>query len=168
MPPGPTGKTVKAGDFVSLFQRYSLPGLVQNSIHALLYENAEKYHKGVLKDFTRVGARAADDTTLIIRLGSSTPYFMSLIMHDSWFPVHPATILKFGNIDSRGTRWTRPDNFVGNGAFRLADWQINKIIGVVKRADYWDAQNVKLNGINFYTDRNNQTEERCSVTMSFM
>jgi oligopeptide transport system substrate-binding protein len=155
------GETVKAGDFVFSFQRILSPGLGSEYAYMLYcIENAEKYHKGVLKDFTRVGARAADDTTLIIRLGSSTPYFMSLIMHDSWYPVHPATILKFGNIDSRGTRWTRPENFVGNGAFRLADWQINKIIGVVKRADYWDAQNVKLNGINFYPIENNQTEER--------
>lgn len=155
------GEMVKASDFVFSFQRILSPGLGSEYAYMLYcIENAEKYHKGVLKDFTRVGAHAPDDTTLIIRLGSPTPYFMSLIMHDSWYPVHPATILKFGNIDSRGTRWTRPENFVGNGAFRLADWQINKIISVVKRTDHRDAQNVKLNGINFYPIENNQTEER--------
>jgi oligopeptide transport system substrate-binding protein len=155
------GESVKAGDFVFSFQRILSPGLGSEYAYMLYcIKNAENFHKGILKDFSQVGAVAVDDTTLIIRLGSPTPYFMSLIMHDSWYPVHPATILKFGKIDSRGTRWTRPENFVGNGPFKLADWQINKIIRVVKRQDYRDASVVKLNGINFYPIENNQTEER--------
>jgi oligopeptide transport system substrate-binding protein len=155
------GDMVKASDFVFSFERILSPGLGSEYAYMLYcINNAEYFHKGTITDFSKVGVESTDDTTLIIHLGKPTPYFMSLIMHDSWYPVHPATILKFGKIDSRGTRWTRPENFVGNGPFKLTDWQINKIITVQKRADYWDANNVKLNGVNFYPVENIQTEER--------
>ncbi|HEX2957127.1 MAG TPA: peptide ABC transporter substrate-binding protein [Chitinispirillaceae bacterium] len=155
------GEMVKAGDFVFSFQRILSPGLGSEYAYMLYcINNAEKFNKGVITDFTQVGAKAADDTTLVIQLGTPTPYFMSLIMHDSWYPVHPATILKFGKIDSRGSRWTRPENFVGNGPFKLVSWEINKLISVGKRQDYWDAADIKLNGINFYPVENIQTEER--------
>ncbi len=155
------GEMVKAGDFVFSFQRILSPGLGSEYAYMLYcINNAEKYNKGILTDFNQVGTKATDDTTLIIQLETPVPYFMSLIMHDSWYPVHPATILKFGKMDSRGSRWTRPENFVGNGPFKLVSWEINKLISVSKRSNYWDAANVRLNGINFYPVENNQTEER--------
>ena len=52
--------------------------------------------KGKINDFTQVGFRALDDLTLEIRLTNPTPYFLSLLNHYSWFPVHTATISKYG------------------------------------------------------------------------
>jgi oligopeptide transport system substrate-binding protein len=96
----------------------------------------------------------------VIRLGHPTPYFLSLLAHHSWFPVHPPTILKFGKIDTRGTEWTWPGNFVGNGPFTLETWEINRIVSVVKHERYWDRDAVRLNRIDFYPIDNMQTEER--------
>ncbi|HEX3019296.1 MAG TPA: peptide ABC transporter substrate-binding protein, partial [Chitinispirillaceae bacterium] len=127
-------------------------------------DNAEDYNKSKIDDFSRVGINASDDSTLVIRLGKPTPYFLSLIMHHSWYPVHSATILKHGNIDSRGTKWTRAENFVGNGSFTLTKWQINKIITVRQNPNYWDASSVRLKEINFHPIDNNLTEERAFRT----
>jgi oligopeptide transport system substrate-binding protein len=107
-----------------------------------------------------VGINAPDDSTLVIRLGRPTPYFLSLIAHHSWFPVHPPTILKYGKIDQRGTPWTRAGNFIGNGQFNLNNWEINKVISVKKSQTYWDANAVRLNEIHFHPIENNLTEER--------
>jgi oligopeptide transport system substrate-binding protein len=123
-------------------------------------DGAEEYNKGTCTDFGKVGVTAVDDTTLVLRLARPTPYFLSLIAHHSWFPVHSKTVLKFGKIDTRGTEWTRPGNFVGNGPFRLAAWEINRVITVVKNEHYWDSGAVRLNAINFFPIENQQTEER--------
>ncbi|MBN1758275.1 MAG: peptide ABC transporter substrate-binding protein [Chitinispirillaceae bacterium] len=155
------GDRVTAGDFHFSFQRILSPGLGSEYAYMLYcLKGAEAYHKRTTDDFSSVGAGVADDTTLVLTLGRPTPFFLSLLAHHSWFPVHRATILKFGKIDSRGTAWTRPEHFVGNGSFTLASWEINRIVSVVKSEKYWDRNKVRLNRINFYPIDNLQTEER--------
>ncbi len=159
------GDKIKASDFLFSFKRILSPALAAEYAYMLYcIENAEDYHKSKINDFSMVGVKAPDDSTLVIRLGKPTPYFLSLIMHHSWFPVHPPTILKHGNIDTRGTKWTRAGNFVGNGQFTLTTWQINKVITVKKNEHYWDASSVSLNEINFYPIENTLTEERAFRT----
>lgn len=159
------GDPVKASDFLFSFNRILSPALAAEYAYMLYcIDNAEDYHKSKTDDFSKVGVKAPDDSTLVIKLGKPTPYFLSLIMHHSWFPVHPPTILKHGKIDSRGTKWTRAENFVGNGQFTLTAWQINRIITVRKNEFYWDAANVSLNEINFHPIENILTEERAFRT----
>ena len=71
-----------------------------------------------------------------------------------------STVLKFGTIDQRDTKWTAPENFVGNGPFVLKSWQKNDVIEVVKSRSYWDADRVRLNGINFYSIESISTADR--------
>ncbi len=93
-------------------------------------------------------------------LNNPVPFFLSLLYHHSLYPVHRATIEKFGKIDSRVSKWTLPGNYVGNGAFVLKKWELNKIIVVKKNPYYWNASKVRLNEIDFYPVDNAQTEER--------
>jgi len=159
------GDPLTAQDFVFSFKRILSPRLGSEYSYMLYcIKNAERYNRGEIKDFSRVGVRAADDTTLIITLEKPVPYFLSLIMHSSWYPVHPPTILKFGAIDDRGTRWTRPGNFVGNGPFVLSKWILNTVIDVRKNPRYWDAGTVQLARILFYPIDNSLTEERAFRT----
>jgi oligopeptide transport system substrate-binding protein len=74
--------------------------------------------------------------------------------------VNKTNIEKFGSIDQRGTGWTRPENIVTNGAFRLKEWQPNKVVIVEKNPNYWDVESVRLNEVHFYPIENKQTEER--------
>jgi oligopeptide transport system substrate-binding protein len=159
------GDRVKAGDFVFSSKRILSPGLGSEYAYMLYcVKGAEPFHKGEVFDFSTVGVTAADDTTLVITLGRPTPFFLSLLAHHSWFPVHPATILKFGKIDARGTEWTRPEHFVGNGPFILSAWDVNTIITVKKNGHYWDSAAVRLQTINFHPIDNQQTEERAFRT----
>ena len=155
------GDPVTAADFVYSWRRALLPALGNNYAYMLYYiRNAERFHKGEITDFSRVGITAPDDLTLVVELENPTPFFLQLLTHMSYYPVHQATVEAFGAADERGTRWTRPGNHVGNGPFKLKEWVLNRSIVVEKNEHYWDADTVKLNQIVFYPIQNATTEER--------
>ena len=150
-----------AHDYVWSWWRALQPALGNLYAYMLFpIDKAQQYYEGEIESFDQVGVKALDDYTLQITLGNPTPYFLQLLDHYSLFPVHQATIEKFGAADERGTRWTYEGNLVGNGPFALSDWKINRRIVVEKNPLYWDAENVKLNRIIFYPTENVTTEER--------
>ena len=155
------GEPVTAQDFVGSFERMLMPELASEYSYMLFpMTNAEEFTTGKIKNFEEVGAKALDARTLQITLRSPTPYFLSILSHNSWFPVHLPTVKKFGGIADRGNRWTLPGNFVGNGPFILKEWKMNSYIMVEKNPWYWDAANVKLNRIYFYPTESIDAEER--------
>ncbi|HEY6132268.1 MAG TPA: peptide ABC transporter substrate-binding protein [Halioglobus sp.] len=155
------GDPMTATDYVWSWQRALSPSM-GNQYAYMLYplDNAEAFATGKLQDFTRVGVKALDDHTLQVRLNTPTPYFLQLMDHDSTFAVHRPTIERHGASTARFTPWTRVENLVGNGAFRLRDWQLNRRITVEKSDTYWDRDRVRLNGIVFYPTENISSEER--------
>lgn len=123
-------------------------------------KNAKRYYDGDTTDFSDVGVKAIDDQTLQVTLTNPTPYFLQLLDHYSLFPVHQATIEKFGRADERGTRWSYEGNLVGNGPYKLEEWKINRHITVTKNPHYWDETRVSINSIVFKPVDNAVTEER--------
>jgi len=155
------GDPVTAHDFVGSYKRMLTPALASEYAYQLfLANNAEAYHKGEITDFSEVGFKALDDRTLEITLDHPTGYFLDVLIHSSWFPVHLPTVEKFGGLERRGTRWTRPENYVGNGPFILQEWIPNQHIDVVPNPYYWGAADVRLDGARFYPIENADTEER--------
>ena len=155
------GDAVTSKDFIESYRRILTPAIASDVAYMLYpVENSEAFHKGKLTDFAQVGFRAVDPHTLEIRLAHPTPYFLSLLNHYSWFPVHIPTIQKHGPVLERGSRWTLPDRFVGNGPFTLDEWRVNVRVRVKKSETYWDRDTVSLNAIVFHTIDSNDTEER--------
>ncbi len=155
------GDPVTARDFHESYRRVLEPSLAaQYAYMHYVVKNAEEYNTGKLKDFAQVGYKVIDNHTFQISLVGPTPYFLSLINHTSWMPVHMATITKHGSAYERGGKWTRPENFVGNGPFVLDQWKINDLITVKRNPHYWDKATVKLDGIAFYPIASQDTEER--------
>ena len=155
------GDPVSSADFVWSWWRALQPAL--GNLYAYMYypiKNAEAYATGKLDDFSQVGVKAIDAKTLEVTLANPTPYFLQLLDHYSMFPVHRATIEKFGDPSERGTRWTRAGNFVGNGPFILKQWDLNRLVMIEKSPTYYDADKVRLNAIRFYPTENVSTEER--------
>ena len=154
------GDPVTAADFVYSFHRILSPAFAAVYSYMLWpIRNAEAFNSGKIADFSLVGAKALDAVTLQLTLERPTPYLPALASHTTWLPVHRATIEKFGRMDEKGTRWTRPGNLVGNGAFTLAEWVPNARVAVVKNPAYWDAANTRLNRIEFYPFENPETED---------
>jgi oligopeptide transport system substrate-binding protein len=155
------GEPVTAQDFLQTFQRILTPSLgSEYSYMHFVVKNAEAFNEGKITDFTQCGYKAIDERTFRVTLENPTPYFLSLLTHHSWFPLHLPTIRKYGDVYQRGNQWTRPGRFVGNGAFDLAIWRVNNVIEVHKSATYWDRERVKLNAIRFYPIGSDDTEER--------
>ncbi len=155
------GDPVQASDFIFSYKRILSPNFgaeYASMLHGV--RGAKAFNTGTLKDFSEVGFKAPDAHTLIVELDHPIPYFLQLICHHSWLPVHPATILKYGTIDQMHTAWTRPGALIGNGAFTLQTWDVARQIVVKKNPRYWDAANVSLNGVEFHAITDLFAEER--------
>lgn len=154
------GDDLVADDFVQSWKRGLMPALGNQYASSLfVIKNAQNFYEGKVS-FDEVGAKALDAKTLEVTLIAPTPYFLQLLDHHSAYPVHIPTIKKFGAIDERGTKWTRPENFVGNGPFVPKEWTPNKYISVVKNKYYWDAERIHLNEVRYYPIQKSSTEER--------
>lgn len=154
------GDPVTAHDFVYSYQRMLHPDLGAKYAQLLyLLKNAKDFNEGTLTDFSQVGVKALDDHTLEITLKGPTPYFLGLLKHHSWHPVHPPTIEAAGGMTKPDSNWTR-DNYVGNGPYRMKKWVISKIVEVERSPTYWDAENVSINEIHFFPIDDINTEDQ--------
>lgn len=155
------GEPVTARDFVASYHRMLMPSMASPYSYMLYpVKNAEGFNLGKITDFGQVGFKALDDYTLEVTLHSPAPWLLSMMIHDSWYPVPTAVIKKHGAIDDRTNPWTRPENFVGNGPFVLKEWRMNSHILVERSPTYWDAKNVRLNKIYFDPTESTDTAER--------
>lgn len=107
----------------------------------------------VLPDFERtVGVQARDPATLVVTLSSRTPYFSDLVAFYPLYPVNRRCLERHGS-----PNWTKPENIVTSGAFRLQLRRIRDRIRVVKNERYWDAANVHLNVIDILAAKSETT-----------
>ncbi len=91
-----------------------------------------------------IGVEASDDYTLRIKLYQPAPYFLGILAHQFFRVVPQKTIEKFKNA------WTRPENIVTSGSYKLAEHRPYDKLVVVKDPNNWDAANVKIDRIEFY------------------
>jgi len=155
------GSPLTAKDFRDSFRRILSPSLAAPNGYLLhVLRNAEAFHSGTLSDFSEVGVSVPDDRTLRLTLESPTSYFLTLLTHWAWFPVHLPTIEQYGNPNERGSDWTRAGRFVGNGPFSFEEPTNGQRMTVTKNPFYWDTDAVRLNAIAFYTIDSVDAEER--------
>ena len=160
------GDSVTADDFVYSYKRILNPDLgakYASMLHVL--KNAKIYHSGEkVWEEADVGVTAINDYSLELILENQTPYFLELLNHYAWFPVHPPTIEKFDAFARIGTKWTKPENFIGNGPFKLSEHKINSVIEASVAETYWDRNQTRLSAIKFYPIETADTEERAFRT----
>jgi oligopeptide transport system substrate-binding protein len=139
------GEPVTAQDFVYSWQRLADPKTASPYASYLQYghlENIDDIIAGKISPDT-LGVKALDANTLQVTLSEAVPYFFKLLIHPSMSPVYKPAVDKFGE------KWTQPENWVGNGAFKLQAHVINERIVVVRNPDYWDNANTKLDKVTF-------------------
>jgi len=154
------GESVKPEHFVYSWKRILSPALgAQYADMLYVIKNAEKFHKSQIEDFDKVGVSSYENK-LIVTLENPTPYFLNILTHYSTWPVHPETVEKYGGMTSRNNQWTRVENFIGNGPFKLDSWEINKSLKVSRNELYWGNTSNKINGIEFLPIDNELTQDR--------
>jgi oligopeptide transport system substrate-binding protein len=138
------GDPVTAADFVFGMQRGVDPATLSNYSFILApIKNAVEITAGK-KPKSELGVRALDDYTLEIDLESPTPYFLGLLTHATTYPLHRASVEKYGE------QFTRPGNLVSNGAFKLDEWVVQSHMKLVRNPYYWDNEHTKIDEVWFY------------------
>ncbi|MBL5829805.1 ABC transporter substrate-binding protein [Serratia sp. T13T92] len=128
------GSPVTAQDFVYSWQRLADPKTGSPYASYLQYariENIDAILTGK-KPPESLGVSAIDDKTLKVTLSEPVPYFVSMLSHTSMKPVKQSVVEKFGD------KWTLPQNYVGNGAYRLSEWVVNERIVLERSPSYWN------------------------------
>lgn len=148
------GDPVTAEDFVYSFKRAVDPATA--SPYSWYLEmtnmvNAAEIIAGTA-DKETLGVKAIDANTLEIQLTTPVPYFVMMMGHTTVKPVHKGTVEKFGD------QWTKPENFVGNGAFVVDNWVVNERIELVPNKQYWDNAKTVLTKVTFLPIENQVAE----------
>ncbi|HEX8044610.1 peptide ABC transporter substrate-binding protein [Rhizobium sp.] len=140
------GTPVTASDFVFSFQRLMDPKTAAQYAY-LQYTilNAEKINKGEIKDLSQLGVKAIDDKTLEITLENPTPYFLNALMHYTAYPV-PKHV-----VEAKGDEWVKIGNIVTNGPYKPTEWVPGSHVSMVKSDQYYDAKDIKIDNVNYYT-----------------
>ncbi|GGH73772.1 dipeptide transport system substrate-binding protein [Pullulanibacillus pueri] len=146
------GDDVTAGDFEYAWKRMLDPktaspaAFLGNSI-----AGAEAYNsgKGSADD---VKVKANDDKTLEVTLANPDAAFLNIITNPCFFPIDKKVADKDAN-------WFKEaKTFVGNGPFTLKDWQHNSKMVMEKNKNYWDADTVKLDEVDWAMVNDSNTE----------
>lgn len=114
----------------------------QRRFHVDAASGAEPMRR-VLFDFREVGIEVVDAHTLRITLSSPTPFFLRLTGFYPLFPVNRKCVETHGY-----PLWTKPENIVSNGAFRLQYRRIRDRIRLVRSDTYWNRHNVALETVD--------------------
>lgn len=138
------GVPLTAHDFEYTFKRFLDPATGASFTETLdPVVNATAYNKGEITDPSQVGVTALDDHTLEIKLTRPVSYFLVTLGSNSYFyPVRQDVVEQYGpDYASDETK------LVTNGPFKLEKWAHEAEIRMVKNENYWDKDNIKLDGI---------------------
>lgn len=138
------GKPLTAADFEYTWKRVLNPETAADYAQYLYYlKNGEAYNSKAAKA-EDVGVKATDELTLEVELEYPTSYFLQLCTFPTLMPVRQDIV------DKDPEKWTQsPDTYIGNGPFKMKEWVHDSYIELVKNENYWDAANVKLEGMRF-------------------
>lgn len=108
------------------------------------YGSVEEAQAKVAELIDSMAITAPDENTLVIELSNPVPYFVELMTFPPLFPVSE----KFA--EEKGDQYgTNVENYLYNGAYIFKDWKISEKHYLEKNPEYWDAENVKLDAIDY-------------------
>ncbi len=139
------GQPVTAQDFVYSWQRIVDPQTV--SPYASYLQSAHVVNVDDIiagkKDKSTLGVKALDDHTFQVTLSEPVPYLVEMTPHYSMKPVYKEAVEKYGE------KWTLPQNYVSNGAYKLKEWVVNERIVLERNPEYWDNAKTVINKVTF-------------------
>lgn len=138
------GEEVTANDYAyGITQTLNPESGSPNAFYITCIKNGEAIYNGE-KDISELGVKVVDDKTLEITLESPVPYFISLTDTRAMYPVRQDLVEKYG--ESYGAD---AESMVGCGPFKMVSWKRNSSMVLEKNENYWDADSVKLDKINY-------------------
>ena len=146
------GDPVTADDFVFSLRRLVDPATAAfygQAVAAIV--NADTILRGEAAP-SELGVTATDSNTLVITLQQPTPYMLSLLTHPSTFPVHAGSLAEHGN------EFTRPENLLSNGAYKLAAWEPSSVLHLARNSQYWNNAETSIDAVSYHILTQEMTE----------
>lgn len=146
------GTPVTANDFVYAAQRILDPekAFAQASAYYIL-ANGEKYNMGECA-FEEVGVKALDDSTVQYTLDHADATFLFTVSGYAFAPMNQAACEQYGE-----TYGAEAGNMLTNGPFTCTEWLHDSKITIVKNPNYWNADSVKIDEVQFIVGASGQT-----------
>lgn len=140
------GSPVTAQDFVYALRRAIDPKTASNC--ATDFTDARILNATAIASGQKLpaslGVKSEGEYGLTIELEQSLSYFIEILASSNCFyPLHRPTLEQHGDL------WTRPENYVSNGPFTLAEWNVNESLKLKRNTTYWDANNVRLDEVTY-------------------
>ncbi len=136
------GSDFKASEVASSWNRAASPDL--GADYGFLFDYLAKNEDGTLNVVT-------DDTagTVVVKLANPCAYFLNLCAFTTFYPV------KVELTDAQGVWATNPATYIGTGPFVMTKYAVDDVISFARNPYFWDAANVKLDGMNCYLSEDN-------------
>ncbi|MGO4547554.1 peptide ABC transporter substrate-binding protein [Paenibacillus sp. 2TAB23] len=146
------GDPVTANDYEFSWKRALDPATGSTYAYQFYYiVGAQDYNEGKTTNADAVGIKAIDAQTLEVKLAAPTPYFLSLTSFYVYNPVHQSV--------KDNEAWAADaKTIIGNGPFKMSEWQHNTSIKLVKNDNYYDKDQVKFAGVDFTMIADSATE----------
>lgn len=145
------GQPVTAGDFEFAWKRAASVELASD--YGYMFEVVDGY-ADVWAETPPEGAelnvKALDEKTLEVTLANSITYWNELLAFPTYYPVREDVVAN--------EAWaTNPSTYVCNGPYTISAWEHNSVITLEKNPNYYDADSILMNQIDFYLsdDANN-------------
>ena len=168
---------VKADDFVAGMQHMmDAKGGLEYLVQPVIV-GADDYITGKTTDFTKVGVKATDDTTLVYTLVEPCPYFMTMLCYSVFAPMsrdyYTSQGGKFGEeFDNSAADYkygTDADHIAYCGPYLVTGATAENSITFKASDSYWNKDNINIKTINwFYNDGSDATKaykDACAHTI---
>lgn len=148
------GEPLNAEDFVAAWRRLVDPHTGAQYAQLLApVRGATAITQGHLAALS-LGARAASAAILVVELEHPSPYFLSVLAHPATFPINRTSWR------AHGVKFAKPGFMVSNGAFTLSGWDFGSHVIARRNPYYWNAGQVRLDGVEYYSMPEAATELR--------
>ena len=135
------GQDLTAADFAFAWKRAASTEL--GADYGYMFEVVKGYPD-------ELAVEAVDEKTITVTLNNAVAYWNELLAFPAYFPVREDVVAN--------EAWaTDPSTYVSNGAYTMTSWDHNSKIVLTKNPNYYDADSVTMNEIQFYLsdDANN-------------
>lgn len=138
------GEMVTAYDFLYSWQTIISPKSSNPFSHFFYPIKNARAIKYNVKPMSALGVHILDDMTLQIELENPCSYFLELICHPLYSPMHSGSNHLYSNLS-----WCKNKEYICNGPFQIKQAIDGERYTLIKNLLYWDKTNVKLDFIIF-------------------
>ena len=148
------GQPVTAHDFVFSWRRLADPNTASqygNMLGVAGVKNADAITRGEMAP-SELGVTAVDDKTFKVELAYPVPFFDQLMAFPVYYPIREDFYNKY-----KEQYALTPEAILSNGPFKMVEWNQGANYTMVKNDMYYDAENVKIDGLNFQVVKDAQS-----------